>query len=80
MASYFDDGWYSGIDVEISEVETGSEGALVKQRVLIELDLSTGIPLIQTHCAVLEIYDFSQHKLRSLRGKRKREWGSEGKR
>lgn len=67
VASYFDDGWDFAVDVVVGEVEPGSKGALVEQWILIKLDFSTGIPFIQTHCAVRKIYHLPQIKLWSCR-------------
>lgn len=57
-AAHFDDGWDLGIDVVVGEMETGSEGAFVEQRVLVKLDFATGIPLVQAHGAVSKVDDF----------------------
>lgn len=36
-----------------------SVGALVKQWVLVKLNLPAGIALVQAHCAVGKVYNFS---------------------
>ncbi len=50
--AYFDDRWDLRIDVVVGEMKARSERAFVQQRVLVKLNLSTGIPLIQAHSAV----------------------------
>lgn len=76
--SYFDDGRYFAIDVVVGKVESSSKGALVEQWVLIKLNFPTGIPLIQTHCAICKIYHLPQNKLWSCK-KREMYWIKEFK-
>lgn len=70
--AHFDDGWDLGVDVVVAEVETGSEGAFVEQRVLVELDLAAGVPLVQAHGAVGKVDHFPEDQLWSWRGKIKK--------
>lgn len=53
--AHFDDRWDFGIDVVVGEMKACSEGALVQQRVLVKLDLATGIPLVQAHSTVRKV-------------------------
>lgn len=57
-ATHFDDRWDLRIDVVIGKMEACSERALVQQRVLVKLDLATGIPLVQAHSAVSKVDHF----------------------
>lgn len=73
-AAHFDDSRYLGVDVVVGEVQACSEGALVEQRVLVELNLPTRVPLVQTHRAVREINHLSQNQIRSWTAEGKRSW------
>ena len=65
---HLDDSGDLGVDVVVGEVEARPEGALVEQRVLVELDLPTGVPLVQAHRAVREVDHLPQDQLGSWGG------------
>ena len=60
---HFDDSWYFRVDIVVGEMEPGSEGALVQQGVLVELNLPAGVALVQAHRAVGKVNHFPQDQL-----------------
>lgn len=58
-AAHFDDSRDLGADAVVREMEAGSEGAFIQQRILVKLDLPAGVPLIQAHSTVSKVYHFS---------------------
>lgn len=67
METDLDDGRDLGVDVVVGEVQPRPEGALVQQRVLVELDLAAGVALVQAHGAVGEVDHLPQDQLWSFR-------------
>lgn len=71
--AHFDDRWDLGIDVIVGKMEACSKGAFVQQRVLVKLDLATGIPLVQAHSTVSKVDHFPQDQLWSYTEKKQKQ-------
>lgn len=77
-AAHLNDRRDLGVDVVVAEVESSPEGAFVQQRVLVELNLATRVPLVQANGAVRKVDHLPEDQLRSCKRRAKlRESGAE---